>query len=126
MSALEIVLENQKPGTPESVWGFSGDASPLIEGYATDFSVDRGTSVSFKIDTVASSYRIDIYRLGYYGGDGARLVASFDHNGAENQPDPLFDPATGLIDAGNWRVTDSWNVPADAVSGVYMAKLIRE
>ena len=30
-----------------------------------------------------------------------------------------------LVDAGNWSVTDSWNVPADAVSGVYLARLQR-
>ena len=26
--------------------------------------------MQFKIDTTATAYRIDIYRLGYYGGDG--------------------------------------------------------
>ena len=30
------------------------------------------------------------------------------------------------MDAGNWRVSASWNVPATAVSGVYIAKLTRE
>ena len=30
-----------------------------------------------------------------------------------------------MVDAGNWSVTDSWNVPADAVSGVYLARLQR-
>ena len=39
-------------------------------------SVNRGASVSFKISTPATSYRIDIYRMGYYGGDGARKVAT--------------------------------------------------
>ena len=29
----------------------------------------------------------------------------------------------GLIDAGNWSVSATWDVPADAVSGVYFAKL---
>ena len=39
---------------------------------------------------------------------------------------PLVDPSTGLVDAGDWQVTDSWGIPADAVSGVYIAKLVRE
>ena len=29
------------------------------------------------------------------------------------------------MDAGNWSVTASWAVPTDAVSGVYIAKLVR-
>ena len=32
----------------------------------------------------------------------------------------------GLIDAGNWAVSASWAIPDDAVSGVYIAKLVRQ
>ena len=68
-------------------------------------------------------YTIDIYRLGYYGGDGARLVASMHDSGGTNQPNPTFNSSTNTVDAGNWAVTDSWAVPANATSGVYFAKL---
>jgi hypothetical protein len=121
-----IVIENQKQGNPETEWGLTNGPSTAIEGFAADISYDIGQTVQFKINTVASNYRVDIYRLGYYNGDGARLVASIDHSGSVDQPDPLTDIATGLVDAGNWSVTDSWNVPTDAVSGVYIAKLVRE
>ncbi|WP_454630071.1 DUF4082 domain-containing protein [Bradyrhizobium cenepequi] len=120
-----IVLENQKQGNPESEWGIDGAGDSNIEGFATDISVNHGTTVSFKIDTDSTHYRIDIYRLGYYGGMGARKVATIDHTGLQNQPAPLRDAATGLVDAGNWSVSASWDVPADAVSGVYIAKLTR-
>ena len=40
------------------------------------------------------------------------------------QPAALTDPSTGLVDAGNWSVTDSWTVPANATSGVYVANVI--
>ena len=43
-----------------------------------------------------------------------------------NQPDAVEDASTGLIDAGNWRVSAQWDVPDDATSGVYLANLIRE
>ena len=47
--------------------------------------------------------------------------------------DPAPDPArrastdvgTGLIDCGNWGVSASWTVPTTAVSGVYIAHLVR-
>src|SRR5262245_5892676 len=123
-----IVLENQKPGTPESIWKLSSSPSSNIEGFATDISTNINNVVDFKINTDSTDYRIDIYRLGYYGGDGARLVATIQHQDATPtvQPDPLSDPTTGLVDAGNWNVTDSWLVPPDAVSGVYIANLIRQ
>ncbi len=121
-----IVLENQKQGTPESQW-LIGLGDPSIEGYAAQFSVDRGENVDFKISTDSRNYRIDIYRLGYYGGNGARLVHSIDRNlaVAQSQPLPLFDPETRLVDAGNWAVSASWDMPDDAVSGIYYAKLTR-
>ena len=52
----------------------SGD--PTIQGYATSMSVNAGQTESFKIKTTVDHYHIDILRLGYYGGNGARKVAS--------------------------------------------------
>ncbi|MCB8822260.1 DUF4082 domain-containing protein [Microvirga rosea] len=121
-----IVLENQKPGNPQSEWSITGSGSANIEGFATDISVNHGSAVNFKINTNSSNYRIDIYRLGYYGGMGARKVATLQHTGVQTQPAPLRDAATGLVDAGNWSVSASWNIPADAVSGIYIAKLVRQ
>ncbi|WP_245279205.1 DUF4082 domain-containing protein [Mesorhizobium loti] len=131
VSSNPIVAENQKPGTPVSVWGLHGSLDGVgdsnIEGFATQISINHGQTVNFKIDTSATKYRIDIYRLGYYGGDGATLVTSFGENLAspQIQPNPLFDPQTNEIDAGNWDVSASWSVPVDATSGVYIAKLTR-
>lgn len=120
-----IVAENQLPGTPQSVWGINGPTT-AIEGFATDISVDQGQRVDFKVNTVASDYRIDIYRMGYYQGNGARYITSIEPSAFPNQPAPLRDTSTGLADAGNWSVTASWNVPTDAVSGVYIGHLVRE
>lgn len=92
-------------------------------------SVNRGETVSFKIKSSSSAYHIDVYRLGYYGGDGSRLVAANVAPTAalpQSQPDCLSDPATGLVDCGNWSPSASWDVPADAVSGVYLAHLVRD
>ena len=57
---------------------------------------------------------------------GARKVATIQHTGVQNQPAPLRDATTGLVDAGNWAVSATWAIPADAVSGVYIAKLVRQ
>ncbi|WP_244484440.1 DUF4082 domain-containing protein [Mesorhizobium sp. Root552] len=121
-----IVLENQKQGSPESEW-MIGVADSSIEGFSVQFSLNHGERVDFKIDTDSTNYRIDIYRLGYYGGNGATKVTTINKTlaSAQVQPDPLFDPVRKLVDAGNWNVSASWDVPADAVSGIYIAKLTR-
>ncbi|AWN52476.1 Mo-co oxidoreductase dimerization domain protein [Methylobacterium sp. 17Sr1-1] len=122
----KIVLENQKVGNPVSEWGIDGSGDDNIEGFATDISTNVGKTVNFKINTNSSNYRIDIYRLGYYGGLGARKIDTIQHTGVQNQPNPLRDAATGMVDAGNWSISASWTVPTDAVSGVYIAKLTRQ
>ena len=121
----EVACENTKTGSPQSEWGIVGAGDPAIQGFATDISVDQGGTVRFKIDTTASSYRLDIYRMGFYGGDGARLVGSVSPFALPRQPPCLTDTSTGLVDCGNWSETASWVVPGDAVSGIYFAKLVR-
>ncbi len=131
--ANDIVCENSKPGTPESVWAIpsqmAGDAAdPSIQGFATDISVNHGATVFFKIKTDAAAYHLDIYRLGYYQGNGARLIATVLPSVPlpQSQPACLTDPATLLYDCGNWSVSASWDVPANATSGIYFARLQRE
>ena len=126
--ANEVVAENCKPGSPPSEWDVSGAGDPSIQGFATDISVDQGQSVTFKVDTAAGDYRLDIYRMGWYGGDGARLVATVQPSATlpQSQAACTEDGATGLVDCGNWATSASWSVPGDAVSGIYFAHLVRE
>jgi N,N-dimethylformamidase beta subunit-like, C-terminal/Domain of unknown function (DUF4082)/Bacterial Ig-like domain/Bacterial Ig domain len=120
-----VACENTKPGTPSSQWDVSGSGSSAIQGFATQMSVNLGETESFKVKTTAKSYRLDIYRMGYYGGNGARLIASVTRSTAQTQPACLTNSSTGLMDCGNWAVSASWTVPTDAVSGIYFAKLVR-
>jgi hypothetical protein len=121
-----VACENQLPGADPATWEVDGAGDPTIQGYATQMSVNVGSTVNFKIKSSTSNYRIDIYRTGYYGGDGARLVQSnVSHTGTGSQPTCLSQASTGLVDCGNWSVSASWTVPSTAVSGVYIAHLQR-
>ncbi|MEU8267314.1 DUF4082 domain-containing protein [Sphaerisporangium sp. NPDC049002] len=123
-----ICIENSLPGNPASEWDVPGAGDSNIQGYATQMSVNIGETVQFKVDTDATAYRMDIYRIGYYGGMGARLIATIQPSVPlpQTQPACLTDPATALVDCGNWAVSASWAVPNTAVSGVYIGKLVRE
>src|SRR5205807_3717605 len=83
----------------------------------------------FKIKTPSTAYHIDILRLGYYQGNGARLIASGIKPTAslpQTQPECTHQPSTGLIDCGTWAPSASWSVPSPAGSGVYIAHLVRD
>ncbi len=125
----KVACENTKPGLPPSEWQISGIGDPSIQGFATSMSVNLGQTVNFKIKTPSSNYHINILRLGYYGGDGARLIASNIKPSAklpQTQPNCLTSSETGLIDCGNWSNSASWAVPSSAVSGLYIAQLVRD
>ena len=79
--ANPVVAENCLAGTPRGQWDIAVPAARTIQGFATDISVDEGSTIHFKIDTPASAYRLDIYRMGYYGGDGARKIATVTPSG---------------------------------------------
>ena len=123
----EIVAENCKPGHDSTEWDINGNGDPTIQGFATDISINKGERVEFKIATDAGDYRIDVYRMGWYGGKGARKVATLKPSATlpQAQPECLHDASTRLWDCGNWAVSASWQVPADAVSGVYIARPVR-
>ncbi|MGZ6636414.1 MAG: DUF4082 domain-containing protein [Solirubrobacteraceae bacterium] len=124
-----IACENSKAGDPPSDWQVQGPGDDTIQGFGTSMSVNVGQTINFKISTPSTSYHIDILRLGYYGGDGARKIASHILPTAtlpQTQPACLHDASTGLIDCGNWAVSASWTVPSTAVSGMYIAHLVRD
>ena len=122
-----IVAENCLPGNDPSQWQVSGIGDSTIQGFATDMSVNAGQPIDFKIETTASAYTIAIFRIGYYGGMGARKVATISPSAKlpQSQPACIVDSATNLYDCGNWAVSASWMVPTTAVPGVYMAVLTR-
>jgi len=97
-----IVCENSKPGNPSTQWDVDGIGDDTIQGFTTDISYAPGDTVHFKVDTEATGFRLYIYRLGYYGGLGARKITTVSTTVPTNQPDCLDDEATGLIDCGNW------------------------
>ena len=81
-----IVSENSQPGAPQNEWDVQGSGDPTLQGFATDISVNKGSVVSFKIKTSAPGFNVDIYRLGYYQGFGARKVGTITPTSAQIRP----------------------------------------
>ena len=120
-----IVVENARPGT--TTWRESFHVIDAIEAYASEISAAPGETVHFHVSTSpAELYHIHIYRLGWYGGAGAREVACIptdcghvSSGQAFTRPSP---DSNGKVDAA-WPVTDELRVPEDWVSGYYLARI---
>ena len=125
--ANPIEQENCLTGSPSSQWDISGAGDSTIQGFATDISFNQGQMVSFKVKTNATSYKLDIYRMGYYSGMGARLVTTISPSAPlpQTQPACITDSTTALMDCGTWAVSASWAIPSNATTGIYFAKVTR-
>src|SRR5438105_2393916 len=71
--ANPVVAENQHAGTTD--WRIKDvAASRGIEGYADHVSAHTGDTVNLYVSTSAAKYRVQAFRMGYYGGLGGRLI----------------------------------------------------
>jgi hypothetical protein len=116
-----IQVENAKAGS--SSWQLTNPATNHeIEGYASATSVNAGDQINFYVNTTSSFFTIDVYRIGWYAGLGAReLAGPFTVAGAA-QPTPTPDPTTGRVEC-NWTKSYTLATSSTWTTGYYLAKL---
>ena len=125
MAATNAVLVDALAGSADWDLNYVDDT---IEGFATEFSVNAGDSVSVTTppsDYLRGSTSIVVRR---HGGIEQRKVASIQRvlSVAQTQPAPVRNAALGLVDCGNWAVQRPGRCQrAGAVSGVYVANFVR-
>ncbi len=74
------------------------------------------------MSTTAKTFVADIYRLGWYGGKGGRLVLSVGSLTGHHRAIPSPASTTGMI-ACQWPVSFSETPKASWVTGLYVVKL---
>jgi hypothetical protein len=130
-SSNPVLAENALPGTPNwqipsALRSTSSDLTHLIEGYANLTSVNKGDPITFYVNVQpVQSYSINIYRLGWYQGIGARLLQQVSGLNGVAQPACPPDPTTGLIECA-WSPSYTLTVPPTWTTGVYIARLDRQ
>src|SRR5215471_16562524 len=72
MRASWVEQENARPGT--SAWRMPAQASSAIDGFADKAYAADGQTVRLYVSTRAAVFHVEAYRMGYYGGAGARQV----------------------------------------------------
>lgn len=122
-----IVVENRLPGSPPTEWDVNGAGDLSLQGFARQQSYVAGEVVEIAVQTDSRDWQAHIYRLGYYGGAGARLVARASpiRDAARLGSACNFEPDTLLYDCGAWPTAVAWRSPPNATSGLYFARLVR-
>ena len=115
-----VTEENARAGT--TLWQLASGASADIAGYASATSVKAGETLRLYVSTADPAFTIEIFRMGWYRGKGARQVAKAVERPGGVQAVPAPEKDSGLIRC-RWRESYSVVVPRDWVSGVYLAKL---
>jgi hypothetical protein len=122
--ATSIAVENSRPGTAD--WEITSPAlHQEIEGYASRTSVNTGDPIDLLVSTRAARYSIDVFRMGWYAGAGARRLAGPIVRNGFVQSVPSPDPQTGIVDC-DWRDPyrlDTRDETGTWQSGIYLARL---
>lgn len=125
-AANPIQAENARPGT--TAWQAPDSDGVAIDGYASEVSALPGDTLHFHVGTrPASPYRVEVYRLGWYGGAGGRLLTCIPADCAFSRVGksrPTGTPAAGGIVQAGWPVTDELTVPSDWTSGYLMVRFL--
>lgn len=96
--------------------------TPLIEGYCSRQSVSAGDRLEIMVSTdPAADFKIEIFRTGYYGGDGARLMTTLGPFPGMTQPVPT--PNEKGLHECRWQPATTIEIPENWPSGVYLGRL---
>jgi hypothetical protein len=120
-----IVAENQQPGSSEWIHGslVADDATGQIKAYWSAASAKPTETITLYVTVnPAQTYSLDVFRLGWYQGTGARRRLHVDSLNGVQQAPCVPDPTTGVIACG-WTPSYSLAIPADWTSGVYLSLL---
>ena len=123
-----IAEENRKPGAID--WQLTrvrldkqaSVRASNIEGYCSHQSILAGETLNIFVSTnPTTKFTIEIFRTGYYGGRGARLMTTLGPMDGKKQPDPVMGEKR-LMEC-KWEPSASVKIPADWPSGVYLGRL---
>jgi len=97
---------------------------PWIEGYVSHASIRAGETLDLMVSTnPARPFKVDFYRMGYYGGTGGRHLLSLGQFEGKVQPDPPVGQER--LRECTWEPCTSITIPKEWMSGVYLTLVTR-
>lgn len=120
-----IAAENARPGT--DAWRIPKPTLPItdwIDGYAGATSARIGDTIELHVAaTESSSYHVEAYRMGYYGGKRGRLIWQSGDLPVGPGSAPVVSRSTYMAEA-RWPVNTRITVGTDWPPGTYLLKLV--
>lgn len=119
--SVDIIGENAQTTGRQTLAALSvsPDYGDLLQmGFVRRTSYNVGETVEFCC--MGDATVIDIYRAGWYGGDGFRLQASITNTPATQPEATVIPNSNGATTCTAWTTTATWVVPTTAVSGLYL------
>lgn len=120
-TAAWVRSENSRPGSAE--WAARGQAIPhVLEAYADTVSAQAGDTVTLYVSCQDPSFSVAAFRMGWYGGLGARLIWRSSTLSGQTQPSPTLGPATYTVSCA-WAPSATIAISPDWPPGDYLLKL---
>lgn len=120
-STNPIPRENRRAGTTD--WKQSGEFDGRIAGFASSITARRGQGVNIFVSTDAPTYRAEVYRMGWYGGKGARLMHVEEGLKGVQQEVPGATRYPELMIETDWKHSFRIRTGMGWTTGVYLVKL---
>jgi hypothetical protein len=126
-----ITEENAKPGTPGWQIEPSSFDPAKLSAYSGKDSYTCGEIVYLRVHCTSSPWiTAEVFRMGYYGGIGARLVWATEGNSLGGaQPAPVIvqgrvaSQPQQMVDAGTWFLSVGIRVDGSFTPGTYLVKI---
>jgi hypothetical protein len=115
-----VVAENEREGTTD--WLVAGTPPHGVEGFVNQVSAKPGDELTLYVNSSARRLEVKAYRMGWYQGKGARLVADLGTAPAKVQSTPDFTPGINMTEC-HWTPTMKVDVGSDWTSGYYLLRV---
>jgi len=112
--------ENARSGAVDWDAGLYATNDSRVKGFVLPFSAIAGDTLHLFVSAWSTTVATSLYRLGWYDGMGARLVARHIGRAVVKQS-PCSAPVPGPSIC-DWAETDRFVIDAGWVPGVYLAK----
>lgn len=117
-----LVAENSRPGT--TAWAATTGAIPgVLDGYADTVSAQAGSVVHLFVSCQDPTFHVEAYRMGYYGGAGARLYWRSGAIRRVAQPPPVFTPGINMVEC-HWAPCVAVPIGQQWLPGYYLFKIV--
>jgi len=121
VEAQWVIQENERPGTTS--WQIPPGQAGGIDGYASAVQATSGQDITLYVSTAAPTWTVTAYRMGYYGGDGAREVWQSPPETGTVQPACPVTPGVNMVEC-SWTASVQLSITSSWVQGDYLFKLV--